>query len=48
MKKLFLGAPFFMMIGSGCSIFQSDEDSLPNKFNDQSTYKLSDFQLNGD
>lgn len=48
MKKLFLGGLFLMMLGSGCSIFQSDEDSLPNKFHDQSAYNFSDFQLNGD
>src|SRR5699024_11595455 len=39
--------PYTTLFRSGCSLFQSDELTLPHKFRDQSAYHLSDFHLNG-
>ncbi|HLR25526.1 MAG TPA: hypothetical protein VK112_06635 [Fodinibius sp.] len=47
MRKLFLAAIILVMLTGGCSLFESDELTLPHEFRDQSAYHLSDFHLNG-
>lgn len=47
MKKLSLFAILSILIGSGCSLIQSEDLPGSNKFRNLATYKASDFHLSG-